>query len=161
MPTKLFDGSFVFFHVSKDTANPWIPEKPSPPPLLPRAVGLVTLASASVKVIPSAPVLLLPDPMKMSKDAVTPTPGTAVGQKAEPAFQLVAGVSCRLGGDAEGLSSAVPFSCHPPDVGGGIATGAAAAVCELAKPVTKPPMTSDMVVVIATALSRRGRTGRR
>src|SRR5436305_13695951 len=99
MPTKLFDGSPVFFHVSKDTANPWIPESPSPPPLLPKAVGLVTLASARVMVSPSAPLLLF-DPMKTSKAAEMPTPGTAEGQKAEPAFQLVAGVNCRLGGDA-------------------------------------------------------------
>src|SRR5690349_7257793 len=82
MPTKLFDGSPVFFHVSKDTAIPSIPENPSPPPLFPKAVGLVSLALARVKVIPSAPDFD-DDPMKMSNDAVTPTPGTAVGQKAE------------------------------------------------------------------------------
>jgi len=50
MPTKLFDGSLVFFHVSKDTAIPSIPENPSPPPLFPKAVGLVSLALARVKV---------------------------------------------------------------------------------------------------------------
>ena len=55
MPTKLLDGSAEFFQVSKDTAIPVIPENPSPPPLSPKAVGLVTLASARVKVSPSAP----------------------------------------------------------------------------------------------------------
>ena len=82
MPTKLLDGLTAFFQVSRDTAIPLIPENPSPPPLMPRAVGLVTLASARVKVRPSAPE---PGPMKASKAAVMPTPGTGVGQKAEPA----------------------------------------------------------------------------
>src|ERR1019366_34021 len=72
MPTKLLDGSLVFFHVSKDTAIPVIPENPSPPPLTPRAVGFVTLASARVNVIPSAPLPEGLDPRKMSKDAVMP-----------------------------------------------------------------------------------------
>jgi len=52
--TKLLDGSFVFCQVSKDTATPVIPENPSPPPLSPRRWALATLASASVKVSPSA-----------------------------------------------------------------------------------------------------------
>src|SRR5579872_6711066 len=122
MPTKLLDGSFVFFQVSKDTAIPVIPENPSPPPLLPSAVGWVTLASASVNVIPSAP-LFDAELIKMSKAAVTPTPGTAVGQKADPTFQLTAGVNCRLGGVAVALTTAVPFSCQPPDTGDGTGTG--------------------------------------
>src|SRR5579863_3512147 len=102
MPTKLFDGLTELFQVSKATATPWIPENPRPPPLLPRAVGWVWLASARVKVIPSAP---LPDPMNMSKDAEMPALATGLGQKAEPTIQLVAGVSCRLGGDALVLST--------------------------------------------------------
>src|SRR5215469_4092346 len=120
MPTKLFDGLTELFHVSKATAIPWIPENPRPPPLLPRAVAWVTLASARVKVIPSAP---LPDPMNMSKDAEMPTPVTALGQKAEPTSQLVAGVSCRLGGDVVVLTTALPFSCQPPATGEGIVPG--------------------------------------
>ena len=55
MPTKLLDGSAVFCQVSSETAIPVIPENPSPPPLSPSAVGFVTLASARVNVIPSAP----------------------------------------------------------------------------------------------------------
>ena len=46
-----------------------------------------------------------------------------MGQKAEPACQLVAGVSCRLGGDAVGLSWDEPFSCQPPATGEGIVPG--------------------------------------
>ena len=38
--------------------------------------------------------------MKTSKAAEMPAPGTGVGQKAEPACQLVAGVSWRLAGEA-------------------------------------------------------------
>jgi hypothetical protein len=56
---------------------------------------------------------------------------------------VVAVVSCRFGGDAEGLSTDEPFSCHPPDTGEGIATGAAVAVGAPAKLVTKPAI-SDM-----------------
>src|SRR6266480_2824021 len=123
MPTKLLDGSVSFFHVSRETAIPLIPENPSPPPLFPSAVGWVTLASARVKVIPSAPA---PGPMNASNAAVTPTPGTAIGQKAEPATQLVAGVNCRLAGDAELTTWAVPLSCHPPETGDGIELGDAA-----------------------------------
>src|SRR5580692_2792511 len=96
MPTKLFDGLTAFFHVSSDTAIPLIPEKPSPPPLTPREVGMLKLASARVKVNPSAPE---PGPMNVSKAAVMPAPGTGVGQKAEPACQLTACVNCRLAGD--------------------------------------------------------------
>src|ERR1700675_1972430 len=107
MPTKLLDGSAPFLNVSSDTASPVIPENPSPPPLLPNAVGLVTLASAKVMVIPSAPE---PDPRKASKAAETPCPGTGVGQNAEPTSQLVVGVNCRLAGDAVVLSSAAPLS---------------------------------------------------
>ena len=59
----------------------------------------MTLASASVNVIPSAPA---PGPMNASNEAVIPTPGTGVGQNAEPATQFVAGVTCRFGGDAVG-----------------------------------------------------------
>jgi hypothetical protein len=111
-----------------------------------------------VKVSPSAPVVPL-DPMDMSKDAVIPAAATGVGQNAEPACQVVFGVSCRLGGDALVLSTDEPFSCHPPAVGDGMATGAAAAACALTTPVTKPAMTSDVITVIPTALSRRA--GRR
>ena len=78
--------------------------------MTPKAVDLVTLASARVKVNPSAPVLLLLDPRKMSKDTLTPAPATGVEWKAEPTCQLVAGASCRLGGEAVVLSSAAPFS---------------------------------------------------
>ena len=53
-----------------------------------------------------------------------PAPGTAVGEKAEPTCQLVAGVNCKLGGEAVLLSWAVPLSCHVPDVGEGIRFGA-------------------------------------
>ena len=124
MPTKLLDGSVVFFHVSSDTAMPLIPANPSPPPLFPSAVGCVTLASASVKVIPSAPA---PGPMNASNAAVMPAPGAGVGQKAEPATQLVAGVTARLGGDAVVPSAAEPLSCHPPATGDGIRLGGGAA----------------------------------
>jgi len=93
MPTKFAAGSPVFCHVSKDTATPVMPEKPSPPPLLPSAVGFVTLASARTNVMPSAPLPELLDPRKTSKDAVSPAAFTAVGQNAEPTTQLVAGVS--------------------------------------------------------------------
>ncbi len=51
--------------------------------MTPRAVGLVTLASARVKVSPSAP---LAGPMNVSNAAVMPAPGTGAGQKAEPAW---------------------------------------------------------------------------
>jgi hypothetical protein len=87
----------------------------------------------------------------MSKEAETPAPGTGVGQKAEPTSQFVAGVSSRFGGDAVVLSAALPFSCHPPDTGDGIAVVAAAALGELAT----APMPSDTVAVIRTAPSRR------
>src|SRR4051795_1553105 len=76
MPTKLLDGSVPFAHVSSEMATPLMPEKPSPPPLLPKAVGAVRLASASGKVNPSAPAL---GPMNASNAAVTPDPGTGVG----------------------------------------------------------------------------------
>src|SRR5215472_7480535 len=105
---------------------PVIPENPSPPPLTPKAVGWVALASASVKVRPSAPGLV--GPMKASKAAEMPAPGTAVGQNAEPACQLVAAVSCRFAGDAPGLSWALPLSCHPPATGDGTALGGAPSV---------------------------------
>src|SRR6266568_2553244 len=125
MPTKLFDGLTELFQVSIDTAIPVIPENPSPPPLTPKAVGLVTLASASVKVSPSAPE---PEPIKASKAAVMPAPGTGVGQNADPANQLVAGVNCRLGGVALLFSTDEPFNCQPPDVGEGMLLGAGPAV---------------------------------
>src|SRR5947209_5931061 len=116
MPTKLADGSAPFWKVSRETAMPVIPENPSPPPPTPRAVGAVTLASARVKVIPSAPE---PDPMKASKATVRPVPGCGVGQNAEPACPLAAAVNCRLGGDAVRLSCDEPLSCHPPATGEG------------------------------------------
>src|SRR5215469_4758072 len=125
MPTKLFDGSLEFFQVSNDTAIPVIPENPSPPPFTPSAVGLVTLASASVNVSPSAP---LPDPRNTSNDAVMPAPATGVGYNAEPASQFVAGVSARFGGDAAAFKTAVPFSCQPPETGDGIVPGGGPAV---------------------------------
>ena len=81
---------------------------------------MATLASARVNVIPSAPAV---GPMNASNAAVTPTPGTGVGQKAEPASQFVAGVTCRLAGDAVVTSWAAPLSCHPPDTGDGIEPG--------------------------------------
>src|SRR5579871_6781717 len=102
---------------------PAIPANPSPPPLWPRAVALATLASASVNVIPSAPLVALLDPMNMSKAAEMPPLAKGVGQKAEPACQVVAGVSCRFAGDAERLSTEEPFSCHPPATGEGIVPG--------------------------------------
>ena len=83
----------VFCQVSSDTATPVMPEKPSPPPLTPSAVGAVTLASARVNVIPSAPA---PGPMNSSNAAVSPAPGTGVGQNAEPATQGVAGVTSQV-----------------------------------------------------------------
>ncbi len=122
MPTKLPDGSASFFQVSSETASPVMPEKPSPPPLLPNAVGVVTLASASVNVIPSAPA---PGPMNASNAAVTPAPGTGVGQNADPATQFVFGVTARFGGDAVGASCAAPLSCHPPSTGDGTVPGGA------------------------------------
>src|SRR5689334_8175986 len=51
-PTKLFDGSPVFCHVSRATATPAIPPKPRPPPGAPTVVGAV-LELASAKVMPS------------------------------------------------------------------------------------------------------------
>jgi hypothetical protein len=51
------------------------------------------------------------------------------------------------------MTRAVPFSCHPPDTGDGIATGAAAAGSEIDKPTTAAA--SEMVAAIATALRRR------
>src|SRR5579864_53824 len=151
MPTKLLEGSLVFCQVSSDTAKPVIPENPSPPPLLPNAVGWVTLASASVKVMPSAPGLL--GPMKASKAAEMPTPGTAVGQKAEPTCQLVAAVSCRLAGDAPGLSWAVPLSCHPPATGDGTAPSAAAGRGEIATALRHNAASAP---TSAAAIRRRG-----
>src|ERR1700750_2712539 len=117
MPTKLPEGSLVFCQWSSETAIPLIPENPSPPPLTPRAVGLVRPALASVKVSPSAPA---PGPTYASNAAVTPAPGTGVGQNAEPASQLVAGVNCRLAGDGLLTTWAEPLSCQPPDTGEGI-----------------------------------------
>src|SRR5579864_8024733 len=140
MPTKLFDGSLVFCQLSKDTAIPSIPENPSPPPLLPSAVGCVSLAFASVNVMPSAPLPDVLAPTKMSKATDRPTPGTAVGQNAEPACQLTAGVSSRLGGDAVALTAEAPFSCHPPDTGEGIVPDAAVAL--RAPPLATPNATS-------------------
>src|SRR5947209_7151420 len=96
IPMKLFDASPVFCQVSSETAMPVMPENPSPPPFVPSAVALVALASAIVNVMPSAPA---PGPMNASNVAVMPAPGTGTGQNAEPACQLVAGVSCKLGGD--------------------------------------------------------------
>src|SRR5580704_1308864 len=120
MPTKLLEGFTEFLKVSSDTAMPLIPAYPSPPPGCPSAVGAVALASARVKVSPSAPV---PDPMDASNAAEIPTPGTAVGQKADPAWFAVAAVSWRLGGDADDTRVDDPLSCHPPAVGDGITTG--------------------------------------
>src|SRR2546421_276589 len=71
MPTKLLDGSAAFCQWSSETATPLIPANPSPPPLFPSAVGCVTLASARVKVSPSAPA---PGPMNASNAAVMPEP---------------------------------------------------------------------------------------
>jgi hypothetical protein len=65
--------------------------------------------------------------MNASNVAEIPTPGTGVGQKAEPTCQLVAGVSCRLTGEALATSCAVPLSCQPPDTGEGTEVGEAAA----------------------------------
>ena len=120
MPTKLLDGSAVFCQVSRDSAIPAIPEKPSPPPVTPRAVGWVELASARVNVIPSAPE---PGPMNASNAAVMPTPGTGVRQNAEPDSQFVAGVTCRLAGESVVTTWADPLSCHPPATGDGIVPG--------------------------------------
>src|ERR1700722_43208 len=116
---------------------PLIPEKPSPPPSTPRAVGDVTLAAAKVNVSPSAPV---PDPMEESKAAEMPTPGTAVGQNADPASFAVAAVSWRLAEVPEVTSDADPLSCHPPAVGDGIVAAAAAvlaitAILAIARPM--------------------------
>ncbi len=69
---------------------PLTPANPSPPPALPSAVGDAALASARVKVSPSAPV---PDPMEASNAAEIPTPDTAFGQNADPAWFAVAAVS--------------------------------------------------------------------
>src|SRR5689334_18949421 len=120
MPTKLLEGSLVFCQVSRENAIPLIPENPSPPPVTPSAVGWVTLASARVNVIPSAPE---PGPMYASNVAEMPTPGTGAGQNAEPTTQLVAGVSCRLAGEAVVTSCAEPLSCQPPATGDGIEPG--------------------------------------
>jgi hypothetical protein len=114
---KLLDGLTSFFHVSNDTAIPAMPEYPSPPPLTPSAVGTVVLAFARVRVSPSAPE---PEPMKASKATLIPVPGTGVGEKAEPACQFVAAVSCKLAGDALVLSTDVPLSCQLPDTGEGM-----------------------------------------
>ena len=61
--------------------------------------------------------------MNASNDAVTPAPGAGVGKNAEPDIQLVAGVTCRLGGDAPATSEAEPLSCQPPATGDGIDPG--------------------------------------
>lgn len=54
------------------------------------------------------------------------------------------------------LTWATPLSCQPPSTGDGITTDAAAAACEPAAPVSKPPTTSDAAAVITVALSCRG-----
>src|SRR5436305_8877743 len=123
MPTKLLDGSPVSLRVSNDTAIPEIPANPSPPPIAPSAVAFATLASASVNVRPSAP---LPWPRKASNVALMPAPVTDVGQKAEPAADVVAAVSRRAGGLVFVTRRAAPFSCQPPATGAGIAVAAAA-----------------------------------
>ncbi len=62
MPTKLLEGLAEFCQVSKATAKPEVPAKPSPPPPSPRAVGAALVASAITKASPSAPV---PPPMEI------------------------------------------------------------------------------------------------
>jgi hypothetical protein len=88
--------------------------------MTPIVLGGVIVASASVNVSPSAPE---PDPMNASNAALTPEPGTGVGQNAEPVTQFVAGVNCKFGGVAALTSCAEPFNCHPPSTGDGIVLG--------------------------------------
>src|SRR5262249_47029054 len=113
MPTKLSDGFTPFWKVSNAIAIPWMPEKPSPPPAAPSAVGAVLLASASVSVSPSAP---LPPSIDRSNEASSATDGIALGQNADPTALGVAGVSTRL----PSTSAAEPLSVQPPASGPGI-----------------------------------------
>src|SRR6516225_4886689 len=112
MPMKLFDGSPVFWNVSKVTATPGMPAAPRAPPLPPTMVGRAPAAGLpSTKAAPSAP---LPWSMVRLKTAWRFAVATAVGQNAEPDAAATLGVMV----STPPATDACPLTCHPVPGGG-------------------------------------------
>src|SRR5436305_2492162 len=104
---KLLDGSPGPWYVSRVTATPRRPAKPSPPPPPPMLCGVLPDASSSAKVSPSAP---LPPPICAVNEAVSPLPGNGLENTAEPVWLAVAEVRTTV----EPLAAAEPLNTQPP-----------------------------------------------